>query len=230
MNGLEIRVYHGFTLSGDVVIEGETLADALAKRAQLKLTASSPIRGGEYAYMHREVGVNADGTFKFIGMPRGPVEISADHCDTCGFFTLERVEYPKNNGKGEMQLAQAGWTDGYRLINVDLNLKGMRVVLRYKGASILCHVDVIGTLPPSAHLMVDLTFDHPDGKGSWTSLRAVDSNGDMHAEGLEAGAYTLAIRGDFGTGFTETKRITVTKNNQTKISFTVDASKIPRRE
>jgi 5-hydroxyisourate hydrolase-like protein (transthyretin family) len=227
VNGLEIRAYHGFTLSGDVVIEGETNADALAKRAQLKLTASSPIRGGEYAYMHREMGVNADGTFKFIGLPRGPVEISAVFCDTCGFFALDRIEYPKKNGKGEMQLAQPGWTDGYRLIEVDHNLKGMRIVLHYKGASILCHVDVVGTLPLGVRLMVDI--DTGIGKGGWAGWREIDANGDMLQTGLEPGNCNLTI-GDGNRRFTETKRITVPKNQQTKISFTVDASKIPRRD
>jgi 5-hydroxyisourate hydrolase-like protein (transthyretin family) len=229
VNGLEIKAYHGLTMSGVIVIEGETPAESLAKRAQLKLTASSPIRGGEYGFMNREFAVNADGTFKMIGMPRGPVEISASHCDTCGFFTLERIEYPKNDGKGEMRLAEAGWTEGYRLITVDRNVKGMRVVLRYKGASILCHVNVVGALPPSVHLMVDVTFNYQDRKGSWGGWREFDANGDSLEEGLEPGAYELTI-GDGSRRFTETRTITVTKNQQTRVSFTVDAGKIQRRD
>jgi hypothetical protein len=228
VDGLEIKTYHGLTMSGVVVIEGETPAEALAKRAQLKLTASSPFCS-EYGFMNREFAVNADGTFKMIGMPRGPVEISATHCDTCGFFTLERVEYPKNDGKGGMQLADAGWTDGYRLISVDRTMRCVRVMLHYKGASILCHVNVVGTLPPSVHLMLDVTFNYPDRKRSWSGGGEFDANGDSLEEGLEPGTYKLAI-GDGIRRFTETRAITVTKNQQTRVSFAVDASKIQRRD
>ena len=47
----------------------------------------------------------------------------------------------------------------------------------------------------------------------------------MLETGLDPGIYELEI-GDGGRRFTKAKRITVTNNQQTKVSFTIDASTI----
>ena len=227
VNGLEIKAHHGFTISGVVVIEGQVPADALAKRAQLGLIASS-LNTGAYVYLRREVGVNADGTFKLIGMPRGPIELSATFCDVCGFFTLVRVEYPSSNRKGDLQVAEAGSSSAYPLINITGNMSGVRVVMRYKSGSIRSHVNVLGALPLGVRLMVNTNWTDPDGKRSYSGGAKVDANGDVLEEGLEPGTYELSVS-DGSRNFTEPMKVTVTKNQQTKVSFTVDATKIERR-
>jgi hypothetical protein len=51
----------------------------------------------------------------------------------------------------------------------------------------------------------------------------------MLETGLEAGHYHLVI-GDGVRHFTRPKRVTVKENQQTKVSFTVDASKVQERD
>lgn len=225
VEGIVIKAHRGLSVTGTVAIEGSPRADALAKRSELKLKVSTADPNQTTVYVNRKVAIKADGTFKIIGLPRGPAEISASSCDVCGFFELERVEYTKVDAKNQIQLAEEGFSSDSRKLNVESDLQSVRVVLRYKAASasILCHVNVVGKLPPDVRLMV--LIDSGIGKGGWSGWRDVDANGDMLATGLEPGIYDLKI-GDGGRRFTKAKRITVTKNQQTKLSFTIDAGKI----
>lgn len=224
VDGIVIKAYRGLTVRGTVVIEGSVPMDALAKRSQLKLKVTTPDQFQKTASVGREVAVGADGTFTIIGLPRGPVEISAYFCNVCKFFAIERLEYTKTAAKNEIHVAEKGMVGDSRIFDVEGNMQRVRLVLRYKAASILCHVNVIGTLPPQIRLMVSI--DSGIGKGGWVGSRDVDANGNMLITGLEPGNYDLAI-GDGSRHFTKTRRVTVTKNQQTEVSFTVDASKIP---
>jgi hypothetical protein len=225
VEGIVINAHRGLTVRGTVVIEGTPLVDALAKRSQLKLKISTPDQ--KTVYVYREIAVKADGTFTIIGLPRGPVEISTFFCDVCRFFAMERIEYTKADAKDEIQVAGEGSGAVSRTLNVEGNMQGVRIVVRYKAASILCRVNVIGKLPPQVRLMV--LIDSGIGKGGWAGWREVDANGDMLETGLEPGDYNLEI-GDGSRRFTKPKRVTVTKNRQTKVSFTIDASKIQERD
>ena len=225
VEGIVLNAHRGLTVTGIVAIEGSPPADAFAKRSELKLKISTPGSNHETVYVNREVAVKSDGTFKIIGLPRGPVEISADSCDVCDFFAMERVEYTKVDAKNQNQIQlgdKSDRTDG-RTINVDGGLRNMRIVMRYKGASILCHVNVVGKLPAGVRLKVSI--DSGIGKGGWSGWRDVDPEGNMLETGLDPGIYELEI-GDGGRRFTKAKRITVTNNQQTRVSFTIDASTI----
>ena len=226
VEGVVIRARTGLTINGKVDIEGPPLADALKKRSQLKLKLSSPSGSRESAFVDKEIAVDKDGRFKIIGIPRGTVELSAFFCDVCELFEMDRVEYVEGDSKNELKLGEKGLGAHSRTLDLDSNLKGVRVVLHYKAASILCHVNVVGKLPPNVRLMVDV--DSGIGKGGWAGWRDVDANGDMLETGLEPGEYALEV-GDGGRRFTEKKRIKVTRNEQTKVSFTIDASKIQER-
>jgi hypothetical protein len=227
VEGLVIRVHRGLTVSGTVEIEGASTADALVKRSLLKLKISTPDPNIRTANVSKEVAVNADGTFRIVGLPRGPVEISACFCDVCRFFAMERIEYASDDAKNDVKLAEKGVGADSRTLNVEVNMQRVRIVLRYKAASILCHVNVIGALPPDVHLMV--LIDSGIGKGGWSGWREVDANGNMLETGLEPGNYDLVV-GDGARRFTEIKSIKVANNQQTKVSFTIDASKIQKRD
>jgi hypothetical protein len=103
--------------------------------------------------------------------PHGQVEISAYFCEACRFFAMERIEYRKAGSENEIRAAEEGWSAGSRTVNVEGNLQGVRIVLRYKGASILCRVDVIGKLPPNVRLMV--LISSRIGKGGWSGWRGL---------------------------------------------------------
>lgn len=93
VSGLEIKVYHGLTVSGAVVIEDDNDNDALARLPKLKLQElqTSP------SDIFREMPINADGSFKLIGLRPGTVELSIGYCDVEDYFKITRVEYAKGD-------------------------------------------------------------------------------------------------------------------------------------
>src|SRR5262249_19694812 len=115
VGGLQIKAYHGFTVTGVVDLEGAAPPDALAKRAQLKLEASSAITHEGSAWLHHDVQVNPDGTFRMLGLPRGPIEISSTFCGVCSYFAMERIELPPD-ANGEVQTAGPGHASHARVI------------------------------------------------------------------------------------------------------------------
>jgi hypothetical protein len=229
ISDLEIKAYRGFSVSGIVDLERDAPPDAVAKRRQLTLVAASPVTSEASAFMHHEVPVNTDGTFKMLGLPPGPVEISTGDCDVCHYFELARIEYPTAATKGRTRLAESSHSPDTRVITMDQDLRGVHVVLHFKGASIACHVDVTGTPPPSVRLMILLDYKPADKKAGWGGWRDVDSDGDLLEEGLEPGDYDITV-GDGSRRFSDPKHVSVTKNKQTKVSFTIDASRIQRRD
>ena len=220
VNGLEIKVYHGLTVSGSVTIEDGNGKGALARLPQLKLRVSQE----RPADIMRDVPVGADGGFKLVGLRQGPVEISVGFCEVEDYFKISRVEYAKGNDLKRMLMALVGeWPDRYHF-DLDKNVASVRVALRYNGASLLCHVNVIGTLPPDMRLQANIYSEA--GRSSGGEL---DANGDVLDEGLEPGRYRISI-GDGRDDYTQEKTVLVKKNQQTKVTFTIDASNLRKRD
>jgi len=63
------------------------------------------------------------------------------------------------------------------------------------------------------------------GQSESSGERDVDVKGDMLETGLEPGVYELSIV-DGSRYLTKAKRITVAKNQETKVSFTIDSNLI----
>lgn len=123
-----------------------------------------------------------------------------------------------------MLVARVGkWSDRI-LFDIDKNVSSLRVTLRYSGASLLCHVDVIGTLPPDMRLQATIKTEGEERGGS-----ELDANGDLLHEGMEPGRYTISI--GYGSDlYTEEKSVFVKKNQRTKVTFTIDADKLQKHE
>jgi hypothetical protein len=66
-------------------------------------------------------------------------------------------------------------------------------------------------------------------KGAWATSTEVDANGSFSVEGLDPGEYEVSIYDDMRS-FSETKRVIVNKDSETRISFVIDLSTIKKRD
>lgn len=220
--GLTVRVYHGLTLEGTVVIAGEAKELATSMLPELKIDAWLSTSVEDPADNYREAAVGKDGSFKISGLRQGKLRISltgASH-----YFSIARVELPKSEDKTQMQIVEASSLEEAQLEIGDNNLKAVRLVLTYKNASIKGHVTVVGgRLPAEIRLMARIYHPVGTGGGFWW-MPECDANGNFSLDGLEPGDYEIEIS-DGGRSFTETKSVKVKKGTVTEVPFTVNLAK-----
>jgi len=220
ISGLTIKVFHGLTVEGTLVIEGKAKDSAASKLAGLQVSAWLYTPDNDPIDMYRFGNVGKDGRFKVSGLRRGNVRISLAPKGDSQYFSIARLELPKAEDKTELQIVPVNSPLEAHLEMTDKDLKGVRVVLAYKDASIKGHVTVRGgRLPADQKLSISVRHPLVNGEQAWGE--SCDANGNFIIEPLEAGEYILWVND--GTGlFTETKTINVKPGSVTEVSFTVN--------
>jgi uncharacterized surface anchored protein len=228
VSGLVVKVFHGLTLEGTVVVEGEA-KDAMAKLPTLEISAILFTAEEDVTDRYRFGRVGTDGRFKVSGLRRGDVQLSLAPHGESQYFSIARVEMPKPDDKSQMQTVPVGAFGQMRLALTDKDLNGIRVVLAYKNASIKGHVTVTGgRLPENIKLMARVHHLSSDKRTDSSSMVTCDANGNFSLEGLEPGDYEVAIC-DGRINFTEMRTVQVKKGAATEVSFTVNVANIKER-
>jgi hypothetical protein len=217
--GIELKVRQGAaSISGVVVIEGTNDPKVLAKLSQVHLYAS--IRLAESKLLSPIeapfVTVNADGSFRFTGLPAGKAWISRwSQSDDLRIARIER------NG------ATAG--AGIELVAGE-QVTGVRVVLLYGALTLRGAMKVVGgTLPADCRFWI---YALGTGQNAEYSRNAIiDARGQFVIENLAPGEYEIRVYAgcpdpEIGQRFSSVrKRVFVGGDNQQPFTFVVDLSR-----
>jgi hypothetical protein len=180
VNGLEIKVRRGSSISGLAVIEGSDNADVLSRLSKLELRVfvqtqdvSSPIVA--------PISIGPDGSFRITGLRPGKVHITlATYPTPQKGFSLLRVER-----EGVTQ--QAGIEVGS-----GENVSGVRVVIGYGTAVVRGQIKVQGN-EPTPDLRFRVLARRLADEGPMSLSATADVRGSFRFEGLIAGQYELTV-------------------------------------
>jgi 5-hydroxyisourate hydrolase-like protein (transthyretin family) len=192
--GLVVKVHRGASVSGTVAVEGTTDRAVLARITQLNLNASVRSAPGATtdqisAPNFASGRVNADGTFRFVGLRPGKVVINlfTFNPGTRGFVMLG-VQRNGADASGGIDVAPGE------------NVTGVRVRLGYGTGVVRGQIDIRDggqsvALPEGARLIVMARRAGAAETGPQMNAAEVDSRGRFVIEGLMGGEYELTVRG-----------------------------------
>lgn len=177
VTGVEVKLARGRTLTGLVVVEGEPSTEVLGKLRRIKLSA-----------FHSELSVDrgttvaADGTYTLTGLPPGKVTFGLDNYGSPDLypFSIRRIEHPLSNGDDSIEMGTK-------------DLTGVRIVLKYAGASVQGKVNIVGPrLPSDLKLWVSYWCQYKEGGGK-TSLISVMPDDSFQFDGLSPGECDITL-------------------------------------
>src|SRR5215813_8469621 len=178
VDGVEIKLGTGGSVSGTVIIEGANDPLSLTARAKLlQIRIDSPVKTPQgVAYKGTAARVNADGSFRLAPVRPGKAYFYADPSDD-GFW-LKRVE-----------LDGTIIPDGLE-IGPGENLSNVRVIVGYGSLKLRGEVKVIGgDLPPHIRISVNINRVNVPGSGSMQSVS--DERGRFVFSNLIPGEYEI---------------------------------------
>ncbi|MCI0662955.1 MAG: carboxypeptidase-like regulatory domain-containing protein, partial [Acidobacteria bacterium] len=180
VDGVEMKLQKGTSISGVIVIQGANDPAVLAKLSQIRIGAFS--KNQQSIILPREpAGINADGSFRIGGIRPGRVYFSLVGDPKAGGFSIKRVERD-----GALQ------PDGFE-IGAGENLSNVLVIVGYGNLTLRGEVKVIGgSLPPHVGIYVNI---HPLNESeSATALGAhVDARGQFMFQNLIPGDYEVRL-------------------------------------
>ena len=179
IQGVELRIHRGGSISGAVMIEGSNDPAVLAKLSQLQIIGSyKPEK--PFLLPGEPPRLNADGSFHIKGLQSGKVYLSLVINPTVGAFFVKRVE---RNGVPQ--------PDGIE-IGPGVDLSNVRVVVVYANLTLRGEVKIIGgNLPPGQGIRVNaipLNESPPRTMGA-----NVDARGQFIIENLLPGEYEVRL-------------------------------------
>jgi hypothetical protein len=180
VDGVEIKLGTGGSVSGTVIIEGANDPLSLTARAkQLQIRINSPVKTPQgVANVGVAARVNADGSFRLAPVRPGKARFYTYPSDD-GFW-LKRVE-----------LDGAIIPDGLE-IGPGENLSNVRVIVGYGSLTLRGEVKVIGgDLPPHIQLSVSIHRVNESGGGAMQSM--TDERGRFVFSNLIPGEYEVRI-------------------------------------
>ena len=150
VDGVEVKLRPGGSISGEVIIEGAN--DPLDLAAQAKppqVFIGSLCKDTQGAVLQQATAkVNADGSFRIAGLQPGKIYLYSTGLPSDGFW-LKRVEL---GGQGERII-----TDGLE-IGPGENVSNVRVILSYGRIKLRGEVKILGgDLPPYMGIYVNLS-------------------------------------------------------------------------
>jgi protocatechuate 3,4-dioxygenase beta subunit len=185
VDGVEIRVQRGLTVSGVAVIEGvndpATVASLLAKLGMESGSAYSRGAQRDDPTTSRNFSIKRDGTFRITGLAPGLLMLGLNQRNAPGFM-ISRIEAEQVNERREV------------VLNPGQSLAGVKLVLAYGTALIRGQMQVInGALPPGARTSVNLHRADPPRQFNNGRFAEVDARGSFVFEGVPAGEYEIVL-------------------------------------
>jgi protocatechuate 3,4-dioxygenase beta subunit len=178
IQGVELRIHRGGSISGAVVIEGSNDATR-AKLSQLQIIGYQRLER-PYIPLGGPTGLNADGSFRIEGLQSGKVNLSLIADQKLGGFLVKRVERD-----GVQQ------PDGIE-ISPGENVSNVRVVVEYGNLTLRGEVKIVGgKLPPGRWIYANATRlneSQPRACGA-----DVDARGQFIFENLLPGEYEVRL-------------------------------------
>ncbi len=180
VDGVEIKLGTGGSVSGTVIIEGANDPLSLAARAKLlQIRIKSPVKTPQgVAYEGAAARVNADGSFRLAPVRPGKAKFYTE--PSYDGFWLQRIE-----------LDGTIIPDGLE-IGPGENLSNVRVIVGYGSLKLRGEVKVIGgDLPP--HIQISVSIHRVNVPGSGYMQSASDERGRFVFSNLIPGEYGLQM-------------------------------------
>jgi hypothetical protein len=220
VTGIELKVRRGAaSISGVVVIEGTNDPNVLARLSQVYLYASIRLADPklQWPIEARPVKVNADGSFRFSGLPAGKASISYSH-QKYDDLTIARIELNGALIGGGIEIAARE------------QVTGVRVVLLYGLPTLRGEMKVVGgTLPADCRFRIyALGTDQND---EFSRSADIDDRGQFAIEKLAPGEYEIRVAPncsdpEINQRFSSVrKRVIVGGDNQQPFTLVVDLSR-----
>lgn len=187
VEGLELKLHRGGTISGVAVIEGTTDPAVLAKLTALQFNTF--VSGTDLVApgFRNRIAPAANGSFVAKGLAPGRAVFSLGYIEALSAFTILRVE---RDGVPQPEGIDIGAGE---------QISGVRIVIGYGKAVLRGQVQVVGgVLPNSIQLRA-----YVRQAGSRMSLRnsdTVDARGQFRIENLPLGEYELVLSASYRGG------------------------------
>jgi Carboxypeptidase regulatory-like domain len=222
VNGLELKINRGGTISGMVLLEEgkDRAVEAALYQSTVVVSIRHDFQQGSKTVASKNKPVSPDGSFLFIGIPPGKAHFGISNSNISLY--LLRVEHD-----GSAQ------SDGIH-VKPGENISGVKLIADHGDGIIRGQVKIVGgNLPECCKLFAwathSLSFD-------FSKSADVDEKGRFLIEGLLAGSYTLQIHMTNKLGFDTrqmsklpepvTQNISVASGTETRVTITYDLSRI----
>ena len=180
VEGIEIKVHRGASISGAVVIEGLSEQEAAAKFSEINLRAIVPTAVRMFRYSGSKV--NPDGSFRITGVQSGKAQISINYSTPKGisFLRVERDGVEQREGIE---------------ITASESVSGVKVIMVYGTGVIRGQVKVEGGDMPTFLQIVASSRPAAEGSPPIHKYGEIDARGRFVIEGLTSGEYVLNLHG-----------------------------------
>ncbi len=179
IQGVELRIHRGASISGAVVIEGSNDRGVLSRLSQHQITGFQRL-GSPTIPLGDPTGLNADGSFHIRGLQSGKVMISIYVNPNSGGFRVKRVE---RDGVPQ--------PDGLEIAPGE-NLSNVRVIVEYGNLTLRGEVKIIGgKFPPNHWVIANAT--RLNESPPTPCAANVDTRGQFIFENLRPGEYEVRL-------------------------------------
>jgi hypothetical protein len=221
IDGVEVKLQQGSSISGAIVIEGTNDQAIMTKLSQVRIGGFS--KNQKPVILPREPArINADGSFRIAGLRPGSIYFSLVNDPKAGGFSIKRIER-------DGALVQ----DGIEIGPAE-NLSNVRLIVGHGNITLRGEVKVIGgSLPPHIGIYVNLNRINESESGS-TLGAFVDGRGQFMFQNLIPGDYEVRlISSNFQPGEPRDKslsqliyrikqKVSIGNNSQPTVTLVID--------
>jgi protocatechuate 3,4-dioxygenase beta subunit len=182
IDGIEMKLHQGGSISGTIVIEGANDPDLKAKLPQVSIWGFS--KNQQTAASPREATrINADGSFRIAGLRQGRIYFSMGGDPKAGVFSIKRIERDGAIAPDGIEIGP-----GEKISNV-------RVIVGHGNLTLRGEVKVTGGSLPQ-HMGIYVNLNRVSQSESGPPLGAfVDSRGQFMFQNLIPGDYEARLVG-----------------------------------
>jgi hypothetical protein len=221
IDGVEVILQQGSSISGVVVIEGANDPAVMAKLSQVSIwglnkNQQSPVGPREGAR------INPDGSFRIAGLQPGRIHFALGGDPKSGNFVVKRIEKNGTLAKDGIEIGPRG------------KLSNVRVIVGHGDITLRGEVKVIsGNLPPHIGIYVNL-YRTSESESGFHLGAYLDSRGQFMFQNLAPGDYEIRLIGiNFQPGeprdkalskliYNTRQKVTIDANSQPTITIVID--------